>query len=256
MAENDGRDLRIAAVHPELVHFETVSPRARGDENTCSKQYQGRNRARMPHAGILRAASPNWQYRGKGNMKNQGWIIAGAAVFFWLTGGWVFSAGVPNGVQIAFGLLFILVVAGLVAFLISRASAWHALAQKHPARSAYRGEWKASGYFLMAPVSYEDPDFMRKKHRLAGIVRIGATTDALFLRCVKPFHFLLPPLQIPLRETTSRTVEVSRLMGMQGQAGPIIQANFEIGPGGEFIEIHLQDPPVYILFESHLLVAA
>ena len=189
-------------------------------------------------------------------MKNQGWIIAGAAVFFWLTGGWVFTAGVPKGVQIAFGLFFILVVAGLVGFLISRGSAWHALAQKYPARSEYRGEWKASGYFLMAPVSYEDPDFVRRKHRLAGIVRIGTTPDALFLRCVKPFHFLLPPLQIPWSETTSRTLEVSRLMAMQGRPGPIIQANFEIGPGGQFVELHLNEPPVYILFESHLIADA
>jgi hypothetical protein len=256
MAENDGRDLRIPAEHQELVHFETVSPRAGGDQNTCSEQCQGRNRAGTPHAGILRAASPNWQYQGKGKMKNQGWVIAGAAVFFWLAGGWVFTDSAPQGVQIAFGIFFILAVAGMVGYFLSRGSAWHALSRKYPARSPYPGQWKASGYFLMAPVAYGDPEFMRRKHRLAGIVRIGSTPDALFLRCVKPFHFLLPPLEIPRRETTSRTVKVSRLMGMQGQAGPIIQANFEIGPGGEFVEFHLQDPPVYILFENHLLVAA
>jgi hypothetical protein len=186
-------------------------------------------------------------------MKNQHWYIIGAAVFFWLTGGWVFNAGVPDGFQIAYGVFFILVVAGLVGFLISRGSAWHALSQKYPARSQYRGQWKASGYFLMAPVSYEDSDFVRRKLRLAGIVRIGATPEALFLRCVKPFYFLLPPLQIPWSEISSRTLEVGRLMATPGQAGPIIQANFEIGPGGQFVELHLNEPPVYILFEEHLI---
>jgi len=189
-------------------------------------------------------------------MKNQHWYIIGAAVFFWLAGGWVFKAGVPKGVQIAFGLIFILVVAGLVGFLISRGSAWHALSQKYPARSEYRGQWKASGYFLIAPVSYEDPDFVRRKHRLAGIVRIGTTPDALFLRCVKPFHFLLPPLQIPWGQMSSRTLEISRLMATPGGAGPIIQTNFEIGPGGQFVELHLSEPPVYILFENHLIADA
>ena len=189
-------------------------------------------------------------------MKHQGWIIVGAAVFFWLAGGWVFSGGVSSSWQVAVGIAFFLAIAGMVGFFLSRGSAWHALSQKYPARSPYPGQWQASGYFLMAPVAYGDPEFMRRKHRLAGIVRMGSTPDALFLRCIKPFHFLLPPLQIPWRETTSRTVEVGRLMGMQGQAGPIIQANFEIGPGGKFVELHLNEPPVYILFESHLLVVA
>lgn len=189
-------------------------------------------------------------------MKNQHWYIIGAAVFFWLTGDLVFNARVPEGVQVAFGFLFILVVAGLVGFLISRGSAWHALSRKYPARSPYRGQWKASGYFLMAPVNYEDPDFVRRKHRLSGIVRIGTTPEALFLRCVKPFYFLLPPLQIPWSAMSSRTLEVSRLMPTLGRPGPIIQANFEIGPGGRFVELHLKEPPVYILFEEHLVADA
>ena len=189
-------------------------------------------------------------------MKNQHLCIIGAAVFFWLTGDLVFNPRVPEGLQIAFGFLFILVVAGLVGFLISRGSAWHALSQKYPTRSPYRGQWKASGYFLMAPVSYGDPDFARVKHRLSGIVRIGTTPDALFLRCVKPFSFLLPPLRIPWSEISSRTLEVSRLMPALGQPGPIIQANFEIGPGGQFVELHLDQPPVYILFEEHLIADA
>ena len=189
-------------------------------------------------------------------MKNQHWYIIGAAVFFWLTGDWVFNDRVPEGFQVAFGFLFILVVAGLVGFLISRGSAWYALSQKYPARSPYRGQWKASGYFLMAPVNYEDPDFVRRKHRLSGIVRIGTTPDALFLRCVKPFSFLLPPLRIPWGEISSRTLEVGRLMATPGRPGPIIQANFEIGPGGEFIELHLNEPPVYILFEENLIADA
>lgn len=108
----------------------------------------------------------------------------------------------------------------------------------------------------MAPVSYEDPGFVRVKHRLAGIVRIGATPEALFLRCVKPFYFLLPPLQIPWSAMSSRTLEVSRLMPTLGRPGPIIQANFEIGPGGRFVELHLKEPPVYILFEEHLVADA
>jgi hypothetical protein len=189
-------------------------------------------------------------------MKNQHLYIIGAAIFFWLTGGWVFNARVPEGFQIAFGFLFIIVVAGLVGFLISRGSAWYALSRKYPARSRYRGQWKASGYFLMAPVSYEDPDFSRMKHRLSGIVRIGATPDALFLRCVKPFYFLLPPLQIPWSEISSRILEVNRLMATPGRAGPIIQANFEIGPGGQFVELHLNEPSAYILFEEHLIADA
>jgi len=189
-------------------------------------------------------------------MKNQHLYIIGAAVFFGLTGSWVFDDRVPEGFQVAFGFLFIVAVAGLVGFLISRGSAWHALSRKYPARSPYRGQWKASGYFLMAPVSYEDPEFVRVKHRLSGIVRIGTTPDALFLRCVKPFYFLLPPLQIPWSEISSRTLEVSRLMPTLGRPGPIIQANFEIGPGGQFVELHLNEPPVYILFEEHLIADA
>jgi hypothetical protein len=189
-------------------------------------------------------------------MKNQHLYIIGAAVFFWLTGGWVFNTRVPEGFQIAFGFLFIVAVAGLVGFLISRGSAWYALSRKYPACRPYRGQWKASGYFLMAPVSYEDPEFVRLKHRLSGIVRIGTTPDALFLRCVKPFYFLLPPLQIPWSEISSRTLEVSRLMATPGRAGPIIQTNFEIGPGGQFVELHLNEPSAYILFEEHLIADA
>ena len=86
-------------------------------------------------------------------MKNQHWYIISVAIFFWLTGGWVFDDRVPEGFQIAYGVFFIFVVAGLVGFLISRGSAWHALSQKYPARSPYRDQWNGSSYFLMALVS-------------------------------------------------------------------------------------------------------
>lgn len=78
-------------------------------------------------------------------------LIIGAAIGLWLLS-LMITDKTPGWVEAAFGIFFFLTVAGLVAFLMTRGSGWHALAGKFPQRAPYTGELRRCRTFQMAAV--------------------------------------------------------------------------------------------------------
>lgn len=78
-------------------------------------------------------------------------LIVGTVIGFSLLG-LLITDKTPGWVEAAFGIFFFLTVAGLVAFLMTRGSGWHALAKKYPERTAYTGKLRRCRTFQMAAV--------------------------------------------------------------------------------------------------------
>src|SRR5688500_15771808 len=86
------------------------------------------------------------------------------------------------------------VCAGLVAFLITRGSGWRALAAKYPERSAYTGEMHQCRTFEMAAL---EPDESIGTRFAGGLIRVGATRDALLIATPAIVRFLFPTIRLP-----------------------------------------------------------
>ncbi|MBI4206439.1 MAG: hypothetical protein HY527_15570 [Betaproteobacteria bacterium] len=69
--------------------------------------------------------------------------------------------------ETAFTIFFILAIAGVIAYLMTRRSGWHALVGKYPERAPYTGELRRCRTFQMAAVRFS-----------GGIISVGFTKNA------------------------------------------------------------------------------
>ena len=197
-------------------------------------------------------------------MDNWKFIIP-AAIAAWLPMPVAFAPGRPGWVYVASGIAFFLLVVGLVGFLMLRQTAWHELARRYPARVPVPGPWRACRTVVVARVPLDDPAYERQKVRLVGILRVATTPDALNLAAIPPLRPLVPPLQIPWSAfLRARVLDASGWVRGPQEPGALVQLTYDPGYTGEFVELQVREPEVFIQLPApvlgdaaaHLLVEA
>lgn len=189
-------------------------------------------------------------------MDNWKFIIP-TAIALWLLMPVVFAPGRPGWVSALAGVAFFLLIAGLVGFLMLRQTAWHELARKYPARVPVPGPWRACRTAVVARVPLDDPAYERQKVRLVNILRVATTPDALNLAAILPFRPLLPALQIPWSAIVqARVLDASGWVSGPRDPGALVQVTYDPGYKGEFIELQLREPEVFIQLPAPALGAA
>jgi len=148
--------------------------------------------------------------------------------------------------ETAFGIFAFLTITGLIAFLITRGSGWHALAGKYPERAPYTGQLRRCTTFQMIAV---DSDLSLATRFSGGIVSVGVTRDALYIVAPSVVRFLFPTIQLPWTSIASaKPFEAPGWVKPIGTSGTAIQLQAEYDPGfrGDFIELETTTPKTCI----------
>jgi hypothetical protein len=184
-------------------------------------------------------------------------MIIPAAIGLWLVALLVFNNKVPGWLQVVAGLAIFLFIAWLVAFLFLRQSGWHQLARKYPANPPLAGTWKTCPSAVMAAVSLDSPEYERHKVRLNFIVRVGSNDEALYVSTLPILRALLPPMRIPWSAMTSaRYFDASGWVKAPRDPGTLLQLTYDPGYKGQFVEIEIAEPKIFLQIPAHLLIEA
>jgi hypothetical protein len=174
-------------------------------------------------------------------------FIIPAAIGFWLLMPIVFTPGRPGWVYPLAGVACFLFIAGLVGFLLLRQTAWHELATRYPARGPVPGPWRHCRTVVIARVPLDDPTYEQQKVRLVHILRAATTPDALHLSAIPPLRLLVPPLQIPWAAISrARGLDASVWVRGPRDPGALIQLTYDPGYTGEFVELEVREPHMFM----------
>jgi hypothetical protein len=163
---------------------------------------------------------------------------------------------VPGWMEAAFYIFVILTVAGLIAFLMTRGSGWHALAEKYPERMPYTGQLRRCRTIQMTAV---DSNLSLATRFSGGIVSVGVTRDALYIVAPSVVRFLFPTIQLPWTSIAS-----AKPFEAPGWVKPIvnpgtaiqIQAEYDSGFSGDFIELETTAPKTCIRLPLYAIEGA
>jgi len=162
----------------------------------------------------------------------------------------------PGWMETAFFIFVFLTIAGLLAFLVTRGSGWHALAGKYPERAPYTGQLRRCGTFQMMAV---DSDLSFNTRFPNGIMSVGVTRDALYIVAPSVVRFLFPTIQLPWTSIASaKPFEAPGWVKPIGAMKDVTLFRAEYDPGlrGEFVELETTAPktcirlPMYAIEEA------
>jgi len=174
-------------------------------------------------------------------------FVIPAAIAFWLAEIVVFREGVPSWVQVVAGVAMVAGVAGLVGFLLLRQSGWAELARRFPAGDEKPRAWRTCPSAVMATVSMDSPDYVRRRVRLNFVLRAAADEIALHLSTAPPFSLLLPPMRIPWSAVKSlRHFDASGWIAPASEQGTFFQLSYDPGYRGKFMEIEIAEPRCFL----------
>ncbi len=185
-------------------------------------------------------------------------VIIPLAVVAWLLAIAVFRDGVPALFRGLYVAAFAIIVPCVVFYLIAD-TGWRALAARHRQTLPFRGPWRACATGQMARVSVSHPDFERMKMRwVGGTLRVGATAEALYLSTpvssLPGLRSLFPTLQIPWASVAAaRAFEAPGWFRPPQESGALLQAAYDPGYTGKFVEIEVGSPPVFIQLPADVL---
>jgi hypothetical protein len=93
----------------------------------------------------------------------------------------------------------------------------------------------------------DSPDFEQQKVRLVFILRVATSPDALHVSAIPPFSLLVPPLQIPWPAIArARSVDAAGWVRGPREGGALVQLTYDPGYTGEFVELQVREPQVFI----------
>jgi len=184
-------------------------------------------------------------------------LIIPTVLIFWLLSLVVFTPRTPEWIEGLFGFGFVLAILLLVFYLMAE-TGWRALARNYPAIVPFTGIWQTCPTGHMAPVSVSDPEYERRKGRFVGALRIGTTTEMLYLSTffsqIPLLKQFFPPLQIPWSAVTqARLYDAPGWVAPPSKPGTLVQITYDPGYTGKFVEIQVGQPPVFIQLPANLL---
>jgi len=170
-------------------------------------------------------------------------LIIGTAIGFSLIG-LLIPDEIPGWAGAALFVFGFLTIAGLVAFLMTRGSGWHALAKKYPEGTTYTGELRRCRTFQMVATDSDQPFGTRFS---GGIVSVGSTGEALYIAAPAIVRFLFPTIRLPWSAIASaKPFEAPGWVKPFAESGALIQAEYDPGYRGEFIELETIEPKTCI----------
>jgi hypothetical protein len=179
-------------------------------------------------------------------------LIISTAIGLWLLSLLIKDA--PGWVETAFGVIAFLWIAGLIAFLMTRGSGWHALAKKYPERAPYTGPLRRCRTFQMVAVN-SDENFGTRFS--GGIVSVGTTSESLYIAAPAVVRWLFPTIQLPWSAIASaKPFEAPGWVQPIAEPGAIFQAQYDFGYTGQFLELETAEPrtcirlPVYAIGDA------
>ena len=180
-------------------------------------------------------------------------LIIGTVLGFWLIS--LLIPDDPPGWVVAPLFVFgFLTCAGLVAFLMTRGSGWHALAKKYPQGTIYTGPLRRCRTFQMVAIGSDDRFGTRFS---GGIISVGSTGEALYLATPAIVRFLFPTIRLPWSAIASaKPFEAPGWVKPFAESDAIVQSEYDPGYRGEFIEIETTEPktrirlPLYAIGEA------
>lgn len=147
------------------------------------------------------------------------------------------------------------VIPVVVAYLITD-SGWRQLSARFRARIPYLGDWTTVRTAHMSRVPSDHSAYAEGKMRFLGTLRVAARDEGLHLSThfsrVPLLGLFFPRLHIPWSEVAS--ARAFQAPGWVSQnRGAAAQATYDLGYRGEFIELQIGDPPVYLQLPANLL---
>lgn len=185
-------------------------------------------------------------------------VIIPFVIVSWLLSIAIFQKHTPVWLQLLFALVFAAATFYIVFSLMSD-TGWRTLAKHHPEMQAFKGTWQACPAATVAPVTIADPNFQRVKLQLASVLKIGTTTDALYLTTIfsnlPVIKLFFPTVQIPWSAFTSaHKFEAGGFFKGPTEAGNLLQINYDPNYTGEFIEAQVGDAtPVFLQLPAAVL---
>lgn len=153
-------------------------------------------------------------------------------------------------------LIIAALIAGLLAYVMTRGSGWHGLAGKYPESAPYTGQLRRCGTFQMMALDTNQTFPMRFT---GGIISVGVTSDALYIVAPSVVRFLFPTIQLPWAAIASaKPFEAPGWVQPVGEPVALLQVQVQYDPGfsGEFIELETTAPktcirlPVYAIEDA------
>ena len=184
-------------------------------------------------------------------------FIIPAAIVFWLVGIFVFKNETPDWLKIVTAVVLFLAIVILVGFLFLRQSSWRKLAQKFPSTQPFTGLLKTCQTAVIDSISITAPNYTKPKVRLNFIVKVGSDADALYISTIKIFRALLPTIQIPYSAITStRYFDAAGWVKAPSSPGSLINLQYDPGYKGQFLEIEISEPKIFIQLPASQLTEA
>src|ERR1700694_4151032 len=150
-------------------------------------------------------------------------LIIGTALSFWLLG-LLIKDHAPGWIEAAFGVLAFVWIAGLLAFLITRGSGWHALAKKYPQRAACTEPLRQCRTFQMTAVNSDQGLGTRFS---GGIVSVAPTSEVLYIAAPSCVRWLFPTIQLPWSAIASaKPFEAPGWVQPIVESGAVFQARY------------------------------
>ena len=183
-------------------------------------------------------------------------VIIPLALAAWVGGILISREGVPPVFEAVYFVTFAVAVIGIVFYLMGD-TGWRALARRYRSTDADALAWQACPTAQMARVSVDHPDFQKLKMRfVGGTLRVATSADALHLATLISAVPILgrsfPRLRIPWPAVVrARTFEAPGWF--LPSAGPGIRAAYDPNYTGQFVELELGDPPVFIQLPAVVL---
>jgi len=185
-------------------------------------------------------------------------VIIPLALAAWIGGTVVFRDGVPAAFEVVYVAAFAIAVPLVVFYLIGEAG-WRALSKRYRGAVPFGGEWRACATGQMALVSVGHPEFRKVKMRfIGGSLRVAVTADALYLTtmfsALPVLRWFFPSLRIPWTAVSNaHAFEAPGWFTPLVDPGSVLQVAYDPNYTGQFIEMEVGDPPVFIQLPADIL---
>lgn len=193
--------------------------------------------------------------RDKSTASKNAKVVIPLAVAVWILGILVFETGAPAVAEAAFFVAFMIVVPLVVLYLLTE-TGWRTLSKSYPQRRPFNGRWQLCATGQMAMVSVDHPDYQRSKARFLGMLRVGASDEALYLSTLVSklpvLSAFFPTVQILWTAVSSaRGYEAGGWVAQQ--SGALLQATYDPNYTGTFLELQIGSPTVFIQLPRAIL---
>lgn len=146
----------------------------------------------------------------------------------------------------------------LIVFYLMAESGWSTLAKRFRQVAPFKGAWRQCPTGYMAPVSMDDPGYQSSKMGFISTLRIGTTTEALYLSMlfskIPILGLFFPNVQIPWRAVrNARSFEAPGFFRTNRDSGAQVQVNYDPNYTGTYIEMEIGEPPVFLQLPASIL---